>query len=200
MSIQAIAFYKPPNGKWTEDSSKRWIEKNLESLVSHNDKDKIVLHETKNMYHYRVKDPKIPFKKFVTKVVGSGRKKILLTIGVADIQAMNDIQEMKGGDMTVFPLRKESGILSKPVISEADATRNIPDRITIQDATSTSIDNAKANSLANAETNFGVFDRDTLLGAMMLPKSKGGIGFPFPTSSSTFSPLDWLSMSAVYRR
>ena len=35
---------------------------------------------------------------------------------------------------------------------------------------------------------FNQFGPDTLLGAMMKPRSEGGVGFPFASAPSTFSP------------
>jgi hypothetical protein len=196
--VQAIAFYKKlpgQNSGWTKDKASKW-------LISHDYNPIKAVHETKNMLHYRINEP-IKYKGFISKTVGSNGKQILLTIGLP-----KRIKEIKGGVAVgppsegsswdvepsnpidfqqVFPLRKEEGILEKPIVPTAEFQRALDhDRVSISDVTNRNIVQSEYDSYMGP---------DTLIGYMLRPKSKGGIGFPFPTSASTFSPMDWFSMS-----
>jgi hypothetical protein len=133
--VQAIAFYKKlpgQNSGWTKDKASKW-------LISHDYNPIKAVHETKNMLHYRINEP-IKYKGFISKTVGSNGKQILLTIGLP-----KRIKEIKGGVawdvepsnpidfQQVFPLRKEEGILEKPIVPTAEFQRALDhDRVVFQ--------------------------------------------------------------------
>lgn len=185
--VQAISFYKKPYGAWTIEKTKKWLSKHEYVPI----KD---VHETKNMLHYRITDPTLrKYSGFISKTIGNDDKKILLTIGIPRIPRMprisgGKVSHVNMGFQEVFPLKKESSILNHPVISEKMSNRSLnSDMVTIMDIPETK----RISALYEQQRLIPSFDKDTLLGYLMKPKSEGGIGFPFPTSASIFSPMSF---------
>ncbi len=185
--VQAIAFYKDG---WTAKKADKWLKKNGYSPMKE-------LHETKNMLHYRINNP-AKYKGFSSKIIDSRKGQILLTIGLAKNKEMcgeglsnAEYSELKTPSIDfqeVYPLSKESSILDHPVIDMKDFDRGSSnDKVTVQDLGYLHQDGERPIEPYMRE--------NTLLGYMMRPKNKGGVGFPFPTSASIYSPMDWLSMS-----
>lgn len=178
--LQAIAFYKSPYGSWTKSKAMSWLKKHDYYPIKE-------VHETKNMLHYRLTDPSKRYKSFASRTAGKGEKKVLLTIGILK----NTSKRLAGGALEtqheyqeVYPLSKESGILSKPILPPAEANRSLnPDMVTVQDIRSDKVAQVRAY-----ESPIPSFDANTLLGALMLPRSQGGLGFPYPTSAGTYTP------------
>lgn len=164
--IQAIAFYK---NDWSKAKAAKWIK-------SHGYKQNMAK-ETKSMIHYIQEEPS-KFSGFISKVLTSKGRPIIITIG----------RGLTHDDFTDHPLTSSSesqsagsGIIDKRIVPLAESNRAMDhDRVSINDSTSTSI--------ANANSPFPEFPDDSLLGYMMKPKSRGGMGFPFPSSASIFTP------------
>lgn len=205
--VQAIAFYK---NNWSKNKAIKWLKK-------HDYKPIKEVHETKNMLHYRITDPSSGYKGFISKNIGP-KEDILLTIGLRKgiskrskrskkirggeldigvakherIQSpMNEIEIKKSNPIDfqeVYPLSKESGLIQNGVLPPTEYNRSLDhDRVSVSDKTDLQISSERSI--------IPDFADNTLLGYMMKSKSKGGVGFPFPTSASTYSPMDWLSMS-----
>lgn len=199
--LQAIAFYKLPYGSWTKDKAEKWMNKHGYNPIKE-------AHETKNMLHYRLSDPSKRFKSFISKQVGKKSKKILLTIGILKgVNGQKKKHIFMGGDLhtahefqEVFPLSKESGILDKQIVPIAESNRSMnPDMITIRDSKTDDIERVIYNHQMQEQKSSSFlipnFAPNTLLGALMLSREKGGLGFPYPTSAGTYSPKDWISLS-----
>lgn len=189
--IQAIGFYKEPYGSWTQKKAESWLKKNGFKPLKE-------VHMTKNMLHYRV-GPKSSkkFKKFKAKIVGSGKKKILLTIGFP-----SEKERKRGGLIEPSPLGRleTSGPLVgeetramqdtyptidqlrenkflKPVIADSAYHR-------VGDMTSFAGDAPYSVIKETRRPLIPTFPEDTLLGYI----TSGKMGYPYGTSAGTFTP------------
>lgn len=200
--IQAVAFYK---SAWSKRKAQSWLKKHQFKPI----KD---VHETSQMLHYRLIDPS-KFKRYISKPLDDG---ILLTIGLSgkssksrkskgsglvsgggqegSIDQKTEIPSakvlVKEGFMPnplqeVFPLSKESGIIDGMVMGREGYNRAFnKDAVSVDDMTERKILNMTQKIQSQFRPGDMIYD-------MMLPRSQGGIGFPFPSSAGIFTPTDW---------
>ncbi len=196
--VQAIAFAKKI---WTKSEAQKWLSKNKFLQIK-------PVHETKNMYHFRITEPDSGrYDKFVTKVLHTTKrqKPILLTLGLTHENAKggvrgNGIEESekqisnrehlqldnpRDFQDLGYPLREKGSILDKSIDSIAREEGTVYRDMTNDEIVREQDNLPPSNSI---EAYFSQFGPETMIGAMMRPRSQGGPGFPFATSDSVFNP------------
>jgi len=205
--IQAIGFYKEPYGSWTQKKAESWLKKNGFKPLKE-------VHMTKNMLHYRLSNPHSKkFKKFKAKIVGSGKKKILLTIGFMTCSG-TEKSERRGGLIEpsfLEPQVSERFETSGPLVGEE--TRAMQDTYPtidqlrenkflkpviadsayhrVGDMTSFAGDAPYSIIKETRRPLIPTFAENTLLGYI----TSGKMGYPYGTSASTYTPYGFQSLN-----
>jgi hypothetical protein len=97
------------------------------------------------------------------------------------------------GFQEVYPLSRQSGILDKQIVSNAEVNRiNDHDKLGVADLPEQTIKKEENNRIQSGDL---WYQPGTFIYEMMKSRKDGGPGFPFPTSLSTYSPMDWYAAS-----
>ncbi len=191
--VQSIGFYKRPIGVWTRELADKWLEDNSYNPIKDG-------HETANMIHYRINEPSPNvYSKFISKQIGKGKKKILITVGVGKkcsrlgggcCRCSTSDQNSYGYGGTTYvsnnSFEADGKSILKSIVPEDEYHLEPDIGLQSKDLRSDVVKENEAKSLTN--TLIPNFGPDTMIGAMLKPVKEGGIGFPFPVSMSTFSP------------
>lgn len=197
--IQAISFYKPT---WSLAKANKYIKSLKIKPIK-------PAHETKGMIHYRLEDPS-DFDRFTSEKFD--KEGILLTVGHGgELSCKNCLGRREGEPLNkpvaidsklrlmdgmdiiadplqqVYPLNQMDKILSHPTIPIGAQYRgNFKDQVTTKDRTDESNKDSATKSMHSIANSY--MPPGSMIYEMLKPISEGGIGFPFPSSASIFSP------------
>jgi hypothetical protein len=206
--LQSVSF---PKSKWSKSATVKWLKKNSIEPIKEG-------HETKDWIHYRIISPPSHddgvrwFSKHIDGMHKGKTMPITITLfddgqgaGIGlDPREVSDLDNPRDFE-TAYPLMEEGSILTSSI--NGDASRGISNteneftgvddkgRIALDITSDEKVNNqdraihTDVYEMDPSNSNYWLqFGPDTLLGAMMLPKADGGIGFPFPSSAGIYTP------------